>query len=202
MSRFNEGSFNAEDFKKEFDLSSVAEDKAYSEGSTTGTKQTSALGTYLTEDDFNRNRNSDATWEAYASVYGQDKADAKREGNEDGLSINAFDALMDRLSAKEKAEAYKEQNPKVKQSATLSKAKAGVKAYNEKILPNFGDYLFGKPGQAQKDYLDAYTFNLRNEVKDKEIVGDLGIDLNAGPEEKQMEEEQAVMGVGEVSRFD
>jgi len=201
MSRFKEGSFNAEDFEREFGLSSVPKDKAYSKGSSTGTKETGALGTYLTEDDFEKNRNSDATWEAYAAVYGKDKAKSKREGNEDGLSINAFDALMDRLSAKEKAEAYQEQNPKVKQSATLSKAKAGAKAYEEKILPNYGDYLFGKPGQAQKDYLDAYTFNLRNEVEGKEIVGDLGIDLNAGPEEKEMEEKQAVMGLDEVDKF-
>jgi len=198
--RFKEGSYNAEDFEREFGLSSVSEDKAYSEGSSTGTKQVGALGTYLTEDQFNKNRNSDKTWEAYASVYGQDKADAKREGNEDGLSINAFDALMDRLSAKEKAQAYQEQKT-TKQSATLSKAKAGMKAYNENILPKYGDYLFGEPGKANEDYLEAYKFNLKKETEGKEIVGDLGIDLDDGPEEKALKEEAAIMGVGEVKSY-
>ena len=185
MSDYKQGSFTAEDFEKHFGLSSVSEDKAYSEGSSTGTKQVAGLGTYLTKEDFERNRNSDATWDAYASIYGQDAANSKREGNEDGLSINAYDALMDKLAqgkAKEKAQSYQ----KTKQSKTLSEAKAGVKAFEEIILPNQGDYITGKKENMSQDYLDAYKLNLKNETAGKEIVG--------GPAEKAAEEEQAVMG--------
>lgn len=184
MSDYKKGSFSAQDFEKHFGLSSVSEDKAYSEGSSSGTKQVDGLGTYLTKDDFERNRNSDSTWNAYASVYGQDAANSKREGNQDGLSINAFDALMDKLAAgkaKEKAQSYK-----TKQSQTLSKAKAGVKTFEEVILPNQGDYITGKKKNMSQDYLDAYKLNLKNETAGKEIVG--------GPAEKAAEEEQAVMG--------
>ena len=98
MSEYKQGSFGASTFKKKFGLSSVGEKKAYSEGSTTGTKQTGALGTYMKEGDYNRLKNDSKTWEAYASVHGQEAADAKRESNPDGLSINALDSLMDDLS--------------------------------------------------------------------------------------------------------
>jgi len=187
MSVYEKGSFTAEDFEKHFGLSSVSEDKAYSKGSTTGTKQVGQLGTYLSKEDFERNRNSDATWDAYASIYGKDAANDKREGNQDGLSINAFDALMDKLAAPAKAKEKAQSYQKTKQSKTLSEAKAGVKTFEEAILPNQGDYITGKKENMSQDYLDAYKLNLKNETAGKEIVG--------GPAEKAAEEEQAVMGM-------
>ena len=96
--KYEPGSYTAKHFKKQFGLSSVKEKNAYSEGSTTGTKQLEGVGTYLTKEDYEKNKNSDKTWEAYAKVNGQEAADAKREGNPDGLSINAFDSLMDSLA--------------------------------------------------------------------------------------------------------
>lgn len=103
MTRFAGGTFKPEDFETTFGLSSVSEDEAYSKGSSTGTKQVSGLGTYMNQDDFERLRNDDQVWQAYGAIYGEDKMKAKREGNEEGLSINALDALMDKLAAEEQA---------------------------------------------------------------------------------------------------
>lgn len=114
--RFAGGAFTSEDFKSTFGLASVPENKAYSKGSSTGTKQVGGLGTYLSKDDFERLRNDDQVWKAYGAIYGEDKMKEKREGNEDGLSINALDALMDELAApasesESESEAYKPSDP-------------------------------------------------------------------------------------------
>lgn len=95
---YKPGSYDASRFSSVFDLKPVSEEDAYSKGSSTGTKQVAGLGTYLTEDDYKRLRNSDKVKDAYAEVYGQSEADSKFEGNPDGLSINALDALFDKLA--------------------------------------------------------------------------------------------------------
>jgi hypothetical protein len=95
---YKPGSYDESRFSSVFGLKPVSEENAYSKGSTTGTKQVAGLGTYLTEDDYNRLRNSDKVKDAYAEVYGQSAADKKFEGNPDGLSINALDALFDKLA--------------------------------------------------------------------------------------------------------
>ena len=160
MTKFTAGGMTAEDFNKEFGLSKVAEGDAYSEGSTTGTKQVGGLGTYLTEDDFNRNRNSDKTWDAYASIYGEDAAKSKREGNEDGLSINALDALYDKL-AKGGGETTAPAKAKEKvQSYTLSKARAMTDAYETDFRPNLGNMMFDPEYKGGQKFLDKYMSNL------------------------------------------
>lgn len=95
---YKPGSYDESRFGSVFGLKPVSEDEAYSQGSTTGTKQVAGLGTYLSEDDYNRLRNDDKVKDAYAEVYGQSAADKKFEGNPDGLSINALDALFDKLA--------------------------------------------------------------------------------------------------------
>ena len=106
MSDFQKGSFDAAKFQDVFGLSSVDESKAYKKGSSTGTKQTAALGTYLTKDDYNRLKDSDQVWEAYASVNGSDAMEKKRKGG--SLSVNALDGLMDDLSAAKQEKATEE----------------------------------------------------------------------------------------------
>ena len=95
---YKPGSYDESRFSSVFGLKPVSEDEAFSQGSTTGTKQVAGLGTYLSEDDYNRLRNDDKVKDAYAEVYGQSAADKKFEGNPDGLSINALDALFDKLA--------------------------------------------------------------------------------------------------------
>jgi len=145
MSTRMAGNYNAEDFKNLFGLESVAEGDAYSKGSSTGTKQVGALGTYMTEDDFNRLRNRDDVWDAYGSVYGEDAMKDKREGNEDGLSINALDALFDRLSADAPAADPAPEKPILaegeKFSPQLSQAILETEKY-EMELPYYGTKLF------------------------------------------------------------
>lgn len=108
---YEPGSYDASRFNSVFGLKPVSEEDAYSKGSSTGTKQVGGLGTYLTEDDYKRLRNSDKVKDAYAEVYGKSKADSKFEGNPDGLSINALDALFDKLAQVDKADATMDMEP-------------------------------------------------------------------------------------------
>ena len=169
--KYGPGTFGKKRFRKVFGLEPVEDGEAFSEGSSTGTKQTGALGTYLTEEDFNRERNSDKTWDAYASVYGQDAMKSKREGNEEGLSINAFDALMDRLSkdAPEKEEKVTRDKSKTELSPQLAASMAGQDAsqafdrdpMNYVKLMRGGDDFDEVTGK----YMDDYKLNLKKRMK-------------------------------------
>lgn len=76
-----------------------AGDSTWAEGSTTGIKGNPVLGEgYLDEKDYDRLKNSDAVWEAYAAQHGQEAMEAKREGNPEGLSINALDSRWNFLT--------------------------------------------------------------------------------------------------------
>jgi len=96
MSDFKKGTFDADKFQDVFGLSTVDEGEAYTEGSGTGSKQTGALGTYMNKGDYNRLKDSDEVWDAYASINGSDAMEKKREGG--SMSLNTLDALMDDLS--------------------------------------------------------------------------------------------------------
>ena len=133
---YKQNSFDAQQFQDVFGLKSVDEGKAYSEGSTTGTKQTGALGTYMTKKDYNRLKNDDKVWDAYASVHGKEAAASKREKGP--MSINTLDSLMDDLSAdaKETAPTPKAPKPKeefVEASPEIVEAKERVKAYEKEM---------------------------------------------------------------------
>ena len=102
MSDYKKGTFDADKFQDVFGLSTVDESEAYSEGSGTGSKQTGALGTYMSEKDYNRLKDSDEVWDAYASVNGSDAMNKKRDGG--SMSLNTLDALMDDLSVAKQTE--------------------------------------------------------------------------------------------------
>ena len=95
---YKAGSFDADKFKEVFGLTTVDEGDAYTKGSSTGSKQVAALGTYMTKQDYNRLKDSDEVWDAYAAINGKKAMEKKREGGD--MSINTLDALMDDLSAK------------------------------------------------------------------------------------------------------
>ena len=143
---YEQGTYDADQFKDVFGLKSVDEGKAYSKGSTTGTKQVGALGTYMTKKDYNRLKNDDKVWDAYASVHGEEAAAAKRDKGP--MSINTLDSLMDDLSAgapTEEAEAPAEvKKPDfVEASPEITEAKERAAAYTQKRL-NGGFEIFGK----------------------------------------------------------
>ena len=137
------GTFTAEDFKEKFGLESVPENEAYSKGSSTGTKQVGALGTYMTEDDFNRLRNDSEVKSIYADFYGQDEADFKF--GKEGVSINTLDALFDKLSVDAPPAAEEPEQPILadgeKFSPQLSQAILETEKY-EMELPYFGTKIF------------------------------------------------------------
>ena len=56
------------------------------------------------------------------------------------------------------------------QSETLSKAKAGVQAYDSVILPHVGDYITGKDDMSG-DFLAAYKLNLAAELEPRNADG-------------------------------
>ena len=132
---YKQGSFDAQQFEDVFGLKSVDEGKAYSEGSTTGAKQTGALGTYMTKKDYNRLKNDDKVWDAYASVHGEEAAAAKRDKGP--MSINTLDSLMDDLSADAKTETEAPTPVKkpdfVEASPEIVEAKERVKAYENEM---------------------------------------------------------------------
>ena len=128
---YKEGSFDAAKFKEIFGLKGVSEGKAYSEGSTTGTKQVGALGTYLTEKDYNRLKDSDEVRDAYTALRGEEAAEKKFAGGE-GLSINTLDALFDDLSKGAPKESNKkEKDDPIQYSQEKAQSKAYVDAYRD-----------------------------------------------------------------------
>ena len=167
--KYGPGTFGKKQFRKTFGLKPVDEGQAFSEGSTTGTKQTGALGTYLTEADFNRERNSDKTWEAYASVYGQEAMQSKREGNEEGLSINAFDALMDRLSgeAEEKEETVDRSKTQLSPQLAASMAGQDTSQAFDRDPMNYVKLMRGGDDfdEVTGKYKDDYKLNLKKRMK-------------------------------------
>ena len=164
MTRFAGEKLDAAGFEKEFGLKSVAENEAYSKGSTTGTKQVGALGTYMTEDDYNRLRNDDKVRDAYASLHGQEAMESKF--GDDGISINTLDALFDDLSAGKPAgagDAAPTEPEPIIYSDKTAKAKAGVAAYDKVIRPYQGDYIMGrKTTNPSDDFMAEYDLQLDN----------------------------------------
>jgi len=186
---------DAAGFKDVFGLSGVSEGSAYSEGSSTGTKQVGALGTYMTEDDFKRLRNDDKIWDEYASQNGEEAMQKKREGNQDGLSINALDGLLDNLSLDAPAAAAEAapESDTFTYSDKVAKAKANVEAFENTMLPNQGDYLFDRESTVAKDYADGYKLKLGEyQAPRNKSDGKLANPVNTQAQEE--DEELAVAG--------
>lgn len=159
---YKQGTYDADKFQKEFGLSTVDESEAYSEGSTTGTKQVGALGTYLTKDDYNRLKNDSKVWDAYASVHGSDAMEAKREQGD--MSINTLDALMDKLSTKapdkQTDTGSAKEEPKMEMSPEYAHAKARVQQWTDDVTSGrTGKELFGQAPDSTS-FLDRYKLHL------------------------------------------
>ena len=162
--------FDAAGFKEHFGLESKSEGDAYSKDSSTGTKQVGALGTYMDKKDYNRLKNDDKIWDLYAEVNGQDAADKKREGNQDGLSIDALDGLLDKVSAgKNDDPKPTEPEAPVSTSPRLAEARARVSQYEEDVLS--GRPVYGKKSFAQNDgpsFLERYKLKLQDQTVQNE----------------------------------
>ena len=145
-------------------------DSDFDEGSSTGVKGNSLLGDgYLGAKDYKRLRNDDEIWDLYAKKEGDDAMQAKRDGNPDGLSINALDGLLDWATSNKAESAPVEAEPYVP-SETYSKAAEGVKEYEEfrrNPTPFSRGFMGGselgkqiKPFSESTNFMDNYKLDL------------------------------------------
>ena len=95
----------------------------------------------------------------------------------------------------EEKEPEKPEEPYV-QSEKLSKAKAGVKAYEEAILPNTGDIITGKNKDYKLDFLNNYKLNLAKEMKPRNPDGTTRD--STIQDEKDAEEEESTLNPGQA----
>ena len=165
---YSQNSMNADDLKDHFGLQSGSDvgsgfNSASGATDSDKTKGNALLGDgYLTDDNFEELRNSDKVWDAYAAIEGQEAADKKREGNPDGLSINALDGLFDNLTANadpSKAPEPITEKEDIVHSPEIQQAKERVGKYEN-------DILSGKTSQqiyggADKFY-EKYKLDLSN----------------------------------------
>ena len=95
--------------------------------------------------------------ELYAKVNGQEAADKKRESDKDGLSINALDGLLDKVSAEDQKALTEPQKPEepVSVSPELATARARVQQYEEDVLS--GNTVFGKGAAEQQAEAESFA---------------------------------------------
>jgi hypothetical protein len=163
MGRFALGTFDADKFNKVFGLSSG--NSTYEEGSSTGVKSNPALGEgYLGKEDYERLRNSDKIWDAYAAVNGQEAMKEKRESNPDGLSPNALDATLDDLAIEKPEEQDNggQPAPPIEVSPRLAHATARVAQQKEDVFSGkYSSDLYDLDyDPAAKSFLDRYKDKL------------------------------------------
>lgn len=165
---YTRNSMNADDLKNHFGLqdggdvgSGFNADAGASDDDKT--KGNSLLGDgYLSNDNFEKLRNSDEVWDAYAAIEGQAAADKKREGNPDGLSINTLDGLFDNLTAEADTKEAPEPimgKEEIVHSPEIQQAKERVGKYEN-------DVLSGKTSQQIYGGADAFENSYQLNLQD------------------------------------
>ena len=138
-------------------------------------------GSYYEIDGFQHGQEDDIDQDK-GKVFGTSlQADAKAAGF-DPSNFNTAGDVQNAINALGSAPAAKKADEPYTQSETLSKAKAGVAAYEDTILPNAGDYITGKKKDMQGDYLNSYKLNLAKEMKPRNSDGT--------PRESKIQEEK------------
>ncbi len=97
---------------------------------------------------------------------------SESDWNDDVSMDNDIDFAFRQLGARDaKSAAPKPASEPYQMSEELASAKAGVKAYDEHILPNQGDIIMGFDKNAdgessnRKSYLDAFSLNLKKNLE-------------------------------------
>ena len=118
-------------------------------------------------DDVARLRNNKELKEAFLSA-GRSESD----WNDDVSMDNDIDFAFRKLGARDaKSAPVAVKEEPYQMSEELASANAGVKAFEEHILPNQGDIIFGRDKNAEgestnkQNYLDAYSLNLKKNLK-------------------------------------
>ena len=169
---YTRNSMNAEDLKNHFGLqdgSDVGSGFNASAGASDSdkTKGNALLGDgYLTNDQYEKLRNSEKVWKAYAAIEGKAAADEKRESNSDGLSINALDGLLDNLTAKkEEAQETTTEKPKgpIEYSDEIKQAVSRVRSYENDVLSGkTSQEIYGNNNNEEND--NKYTFDMNKGI--------------------------------------
>jgi len=160
--------WTASDFKNILGLSSrsdVGDNFNAGAGATDSdkTKSNPLLGKgYLSDDDYNRLKSDKAFQDLYMEKGGS-KAERIKSGefDWDEMSINHMDAFLDQYGSELKKGTG--EKPVYNKSTKLAEAEAGVKAFDDVILPKQGDVMFGKMPDYAQQYADAFQTNLRND---------------------------------------
>ena len=169
------GSMDAESLQSEFGLESG---NSTPSDSSTGSKSNDQLGEgYLSDSDTKRLLGNEKLKQAFIDSGGDPDS---------WETSNDVDTALDYLTMAKEEEApapEPELDPgPIQQSEELSSAKAGVKAYEDVILPRTGDIITGRYSNYQDDYLKSYKLNLAQEMEPKNADGT--------PRESKIQEEK------------
>ena len=120
---------------------------------------------------------ADAESDYYAGFSDLTSAASDIKQKAEGKGFTGVNSLSDVAGAvhwltkgEKEQEEVKPEEPYV-QSEKLSKAKAGVKPYEETILPNTGDIIMGKNKGYKDSFLDNYKLNLAKEMEPRNPDG-------------------------------
>ena len=174
------GSMDAAPLKKEFGLKEGG--NSTPSDSNTGSKSNDLLGEgYLSDSDTKRLLGNSKLKQAFIDSGGDPDS---------WETSNDVDTALDYLTqtAQEETPVVEAEPEPYTQSETLSKAKAGVTAYEEEILPYTGDIITGQKPNYQDDYLKSYKLNLAKEMQPRNPDG-------TPRESKIQEEKDKVAGV-------
>ena len=175
MAKYSPGSMSAEDLINQFGLQKggdVGDGFNAKAGASDGnqTKGNKLLGDgYLTNEQYEKLKDSDKVRQAYAAINGQEAADKKF--SKGGLSINTLDSLFDDLTAEEAAEkaietATAEPVPEpIQLSRTAAEAKARAQAYQDTIAEREGTYIIGGDVKVIEDFNDQTLKNTEYELQ-------------------------------------
>lgn len=123
-------------------------------------------GVYVGTAKGTENEDGDMVYDNYGSLESASsgiKQKAEGKGWTDFSSLSDVAGAVHWLTKDDKPKGPEKEPEPYRKSDTLARAEAGVKAYEETILPRQGDIMFGKnPDYAQK-YADSFQANLRSD---------------------------------------
>ena len=161
---YKEGSYSASDFKDEFGIERVDPADTYDVGAKnrSGKKNIKGVGTYMTEDVYERLKNSDKMWDVVRALKGDKAVENKKKKGY--LDINEVDNALDRLSAGEVEELIGETETikpdEIEMSPEYSHAKARAQQYTDDVTSGrTGKELFGEVPDSTS-FLDRYKLHL------------------------------------------
>ena len=123
-------------------------------------------GVYVGTAKGSENEDGDMVYDNYGSLKSASegiKTEAEGKGFTDFSSLSDVAGAVHWLTKDDKPEGPKKEPEPYRKSDKLARAQAGVKAYEETILPRQGDIITGKNKSYAQDYADSFQMNLRSD---------------------------------------